>query len=54
MNEKLLKALALLDEANALIQEVFPASDALYDIVTAMENLGDEIVMLENEEQGIE
>ena len=48
MNEKLLKALALLDEANKLVQEVFPASDELYDIAMGFENLADEIVELEN------
>ena len=48
MNEKLLKALALLDEANALVQEVFPASEELYEISNAFENLADEIVELEN------
>lgn len=49
MNEKLLKALELLNEANCLIQEACPASDALYEISTAIENLGDEIAMLEEE-----
>ena len=53
MNEKLIKALELLDEANALVQQVFPASDELYEIHNAFENLADEIVALENAGNGV-